>query len=77
MIPCLRFAALSSIPAFAVGCANQDGPHRGVETGAGDAAVDAVFSSSDQPNLADPLGLRARKPDREARAAATPARDRL
>ena len=49
MIPCRRFAALVSILALAVGCANQDDPHRGVETGADNAAVDAVFASWDQP----------------------------
>ncbi len=49
MITRRRFAALVSILAFAVGCANQDDPHRGVETGADNAAVDAVFASWDQP----------------------------
>jgi len=49
MIRCRRFAALVSILALAVGCANQDDPHRGVETGADNAAVDAVFASWNQP----------------------------
>jgi S-methylmethionine-dependent homocysteine/selenocysteine methylase len=49
MIPCRCFAALVSILAFVVGCANQDDPHRGVEIGADNAAVDAVFTSWDQP----------------------------
>jgi CubicO group peptidase (beta-lactamase class C family) len=49
VIPCHRFAALVSILALAVSCANQDDSHRGVETGADNAAVDAVFASWDQP----------------------------
>ncbi len=49
MIRCRRFAALVSILALAVGCANQDDPHRGVETGVDNAAVDAVFASWNQP----------------------------
>jgi len=47
MIPCRRFAALVSVLALAVGCANENDPHRGVETGADNAAVDAVFASWD------------------------------
>jgi CubicO group peptidase (beta-lactamase class C family) len=50
MILCRRFAAFVSILALTVGCANENDPHRGVETGADNAAVDAVFASWDQPD---------------------------
>jgi CubicO group peptidase (beta-lactamase class C family) len=44
-----RYAALLSIPTLAVGCAECDDTHRGVEVGADNAAIDAVFAPWDQP----------------------------
>jgi hypothetical protein len=52
MIARRRFAALVSILALAVGCANRDDTHRGVEVGVDNAAVDAVFAPWDRPGCA-------------------------
>ena len=49
MSPSRRLVALVPVLALAVGCANQDDPHAGVEVGADHAAVDAVFASWNEP----------------------------
>jgi len=49
MIRCRGFVAVVTMLALSVGCTSQDDPHAGVETGDGNAVVDAVFASWDLP----------------------------
>ena len=49
MIRCRRFAAVVTILALAVSSSSQGEPHAGVDTGADNAVVDAVFASWDVP----------------------------
>ncbi len=52
MIPSPRLAALVVCLALTGACATPDDPHAGVETGADNAAIDAVFASWEQPGSA-------------------------
>ena len=46
---CRRFLATAAILALAVGCTSPDDPQAGLETGADNPAVDALFASWDTP----------------------------
>lgn len=49
MMHCHRLAAVVTILVLAIGCSGQHDPYAGLETGADNAAVDAVFASWDMP----------------------------
>ena len=49
MMHCHRLAAVVTILVLAIGCSGQHDPYAGLETGADNAVVDAVFASWDVP----------------------------